>query len=32
MRVASAFDATGWDRTVRVVARAQNDITVYRDH
>jgi competence protein ComEC len=32
MRVASAIYATGWDGTVRVVARAQNDITVYREH
>lgn len=32
MRVASAIYATGWDGTVRVGARAQNDITVYREH
>ena len=32
MRVTSAIYATGWDGTVRVVARAQNDITVYREH
>ena len=32
MRVANAIYATGWDGTVRVVARAQNDITVYREH
>jgi competence protein ComEC len=32
MRVARAIYATGWDGTVRVVARAKNDITVYREH
>ncbi len=32
MRVSDAIYATGWDGTVRVVARAQNDITVYRQH
>jgi competence protein ComEC len=32
MRVANAIYATGWDGTVRVVARAGNDITVYREH
>ncbi len=32
MRVADAIYATGWDGTVRVVARAANDITVYRQH
>lgn len=32
LRVADAIYATGWDGTVRVVARAQNDITVYREH
>jgi len=30
--VTRAIYATGWDGTVRVVARAANDITVYREH
>ena len=32
LRVQNAIYATGWDGTVRVVARARNDITVYREH
>jgi hypothetical protein len=32
MRVSSAIYATVWDRSVRVIARAQNDIRVYREH
>jgi competence protein ComEC len=32
LRVSNAIYATGWDGTVRVVARAANDITVYREH
>lgn len=31
-RVTKAIYATAWDGTVRVVARAKNDITVYREH
>jgi competence protein ComEC len=31
-KVTKAIYATGWDGTVRVVARAANDITVYREH
>jgi beta-lactamase superfamily II metal-dependent hydrolase len=30
--VAKAIYATGWDGTVRVVAKAANDITVFREH
>jgi hypothetical protein len=29
---AGAINATGWDGTVRLVARARNDMTVYREH
>ena len=30
--VTRAVYATGWDGTVRVVAKAANDITVFREH
>jgi hypothetical protein len=30
--VRRAIYATGWDGTVRVVARAANDIRVFREH
>jgi hypothetical protein len=30
--VTTPIYATGWDGTVRVVARAANDITVFREH
>ena len=32
LTVTRAIYATGWDGTVRVVARASNDITVFREH
>jgi hypothetical protein len=32
LTIRSAIYATGWDGTVRVVARAANNISVYREH